>query len=75
MKLHWRQTWPDRPNDGVGTHPDRPDLKARTYLEPDGRRWYWVVSEMRLIAQGFGETKEAAKSAAEEAASNKTARS
>ena len=68
MKLSWKQTWPDRPNDGIGTHPSRPDLKARVYLESGGKRWYWTVSKVQQIAQGLEPTKEAAKAAAEEAA-------
>ncbi|MBO6755772.1 MAG: ATPase [Roseibium sp.] len=69
MKLTWRRTWPHKLTDGTGTHPAHPTLCARVYLEPDGRRWFWVVNETRLIAQGLANTKEDAKASAETAAS------
>jgi len=66
--LTWRRTWDDTPNDGVGTHPDWPDLKARVYQEPGGTRWAWFVSEVYFIDRGIEASKEAAKQAAEDAA-------
>jgi len=66
--LAWRRTWHDTPSDGVGTHPDWPGLKARVYQEPGGTRWAWFVSEIYFIDRGIEDSKDAAKSAAEEAA-------
>jgi len=68
MRLNWRRTWNDRPNDGIGEHPDFPDLRARVYEEPGGGRWFWVVNETYLINRGLEATKDDAKLAATEAA-------
>ncbi|GGB44384.1 hypothetical protein GCM10011316_15510 [Roseibium aquae] len=66
--LTWRRTWADTPNDGLGIHPDWPDLKARVYRQPGGSRWLWFVNEIAFIGRGIEDSNDAAKSAAEDAA-------
>ncbi|MTH94580.1 ATPase [Roseibium sp. RKSG952] len=67
MKLTWKRTWRDRPNDGTGTHSDYPDRYARTYQEPGGTRWFWFVNDSHSIDRGISENKDAAKAACEKA--------
>jgi len=65
MDITWKQTWPERQNDGTAHCESLPGITARVYLENGGRHWYWFVNGKASISRGLEETKDAAKAAVE----------
>jgi hypothetical protein len=65
VQIIWKQTWPDRENDGVAACDALPGISARVYLAAGGQEWYWFVNGDAAISRGVETSKANAKAAVE----------